>query len=158
MTTAAFRKEVARCFPHVKVSVRTIAFTDLARRSAPCLTITGARSAFEVQAINELAQRAGIVPDKTVRNFAEGSLPAWRKGVGENPAGDRQRWYLGDAAYMRLMTWVNGSTQKPPTWPGIILELTFNPKQEKAADALAKDLRELISRHLKNGGLRQTGA
>jgi len=66
MTVAEFRKRVRAEFPHVKVSVRTVGFHDLARCSAKCLTIKGDRKG-EAGVINGYARRAGVVPDGNVR-------------------------------------------------------------------------------------------
>ncbi len=69
MQLKAFRSMVRSTFPHVKVSVRTVGFQDLARCDAKCLTVLGDRSFDELQAINAWAAEAGIVPDKALRTY-----------------------------------------------------------------------------------------
>lgn len=69
MTVNEFRKYVKTGFPHVKVSVKTVSFMDLARDSAKCLTITGDRSSEERKAINTAAKEAGILPDSNIRFY-----------------------------------------------------------------------------------------
>lgn len=60
MTTAEFRKAIKTQFPHVKASITTISFMDLARDSRKCLTVTGDRPG-DMQTINALAKTAGIL-------------------------------------------------------------------------------------------------
>ncbi len=69
MTVSEFRKTVKTRFPHVKISVRTIGFADLARDRAKCLTVSGERSIEELKEINELAKLAGILPDTSIRSY-----------------------------------------------------------------------------------------
>ena len=57
-----FRKEVKRQWPHVKVSIRTISFADLARDSAKFVTITGQSGPEEYRPIADLARKAGLIP------------------------------------------------------------------------------------------------
>lgn len=75
MTEQQFRKTVREQFPHVRVSIRTISFADLARTSARRIFVTGDRSFEEVIAINTLARDAGFLPDNAVRVMPEGDQP-----------------------------------------------------------------------------------
>ena len=68
MTVTEFRKQVKTTYPHVKVSVRTVSFQDLARCSRLCLSVSGERKG-ELAAINALAKEAGILPDGNVRFY-----------------------------------------------------------------------------------------
>lgn len=70
LTVAEFRKEVKVGWPYVKVRVQTVGFVDLARESRKCLTVEGDRKG-DLQHINSLARRAGIVPDGNIRCFKE---------------------------------------------------------------------------------------
>lgn len=74
LTTSEFRKRVREAYPHVKVSVRTTDFTDLARSKAKCLEVTGDRNIDELVQINAWATEAGILPDRNVRSYAHLSL------------------------------------------------------------------------------------
>ena len=67
MTITEFRRLVRTRFPHVKASVRTVGFTDLARASAKCLAVEGDRGYEELRQINAWAKEAGIVPDGNIR-------------------------------------------------------------------------------------------
>lgn len=71
MTVAELRKRVRAGYPHVKISVRTVGFQDLARQDAKCLTIKGDRSVDELAAINDWAREAGVVPDGNARFYGE---------------------------------------------------------------------------------------
>ena len=66
MTIAEFRKKVKTQYPHVKVSIRTVSFADLARDEKKCLTVSGDHSG-ELAQINAWAREAGIVPDGNIR-------------------------------------------------------------------------------------------
>jgi hypothetical protein len=68
MTTAEFRKKVKSVFPHVTVSIRTVSFSDLARCSRKCLTISGDRPG-ELRQINDWAREAEIIPDGNIRCY-----------------------------------------------------------------------------------------
>jgi hypothetical protein len=68
MTIAEFRKRVKHDFPHVTITVRTVNFSDLARASRACLTVTGDAPG-ECGTINQWAREAGIVPDGNIRCF-----------------------------------------------------------------------------------------
>ena len=63
-----FRKKVKEVYPHVKVSIRTVSFQDLARADRKCLTVSGDRQG-ELQQINAWAKDAGIIPDGNIRFF-----------------------------------------------------------------------------------------
>ena len=65
LTVAEFRKEVKVGWPYVKVSVRTVGFVDLARASRKALRVVGDRPG-DLQHINALAKKAGILPDSRV--------------------------------------------------------------------------------------------
>ncbi len=71
MTTAEFRRKAREAYPHIKVRVRTVDFTDLARTKKKCLTIEGDRSIDEVVKVNGWAREAGIVPDGNARLYKE---------------------------------------------------------------------------------------
>jgi hypothetical protein len=66
MTTIEFRKKVKEAYPHVKISIRSVSFSDLARGSAKCLTVTKDKDG-EIIAINAWAKEAGIIPDGNIR-------------------------------------------------------------------------------------------
>ena len=66
MTIGEFRKQVKATYPHVKVSIRTVSFSDLGRGSRACLTVTGDRPG-ECGKINAWAREAGILPDGNIR-------------------------------------------------------------------------------------------
>ncbi len=68
MTVAEFRKRVKTTYPHVKVSVRTVSFVDLARCSRLCLSVDGEREG-ELAQINAWAREAGIIADTSVRFY-----------------------------------------------------------------------------------------
>ena len=68
LSTADFRRAVKTSFPHAKVSIRTVSFSDLARCSKQCLTVTGDRRG-ELALINQWARRAGVLPDGNIRCF-----------------------------------------------------------------------------------------
>jgi hypothetical protein len=70
LTESQFRKEVKIGWPYVKISVRTVGFHDLARSAAKCLTVTGDKRG-DLQHINALAKRAGILPDGNCRFFED---------------------------------------------------------------------------------------
>ena len=72
LTISQFRKGVKTRWPHVKISVRTVSFADLARCSAKCLAVTGEKRgdlAPILAPINELAKQAGIIPDTSLRFY-----------------------------------------------------------------------------------------
>ena len=56
-----FRKKVKATYPHVKVSIRTVSFSDLARASATFATIKGAKYD-EWRQIETWAREAGVIP------------------------------------------------------------------------------------------------
>lgn len=66
MTPSEFRHIVKTRWPHVRVNIRTVSFSDLARGDAKCLRVTGDRGG-EIAEINKLAAEAGIVPDGNIR-------------------------------------------------------------------------------------------
>lgn len=68
ITTAEFRRSVKNSFPHVEVTIRTVSFSALARCSRKCLKVNGERRG-ELQYINELARRAGLIPDGNIRCY-----------------------------------------------------------------------------------------
>lgn len=68
ITTAEFRRAVKNSFPHVTVTIRTVGFSDLARVSRKCLTVTNERRG-ELPLINQWAERAGLIPDKNIRCY-----------------------------------------------------------------------------------------
>jgi len=70
ISTADFRRAIKNSFPHVKVSIRTVSFQDLARCSKQCLTVKGDRRG-ELGLINQWASRAGIIPDGNIRCFPQ---------------------------------------------------------------------------------------
>ena len=69
MTIATFRRMVRELYPHVKVTVRAVDFTDLARVTKKCLTVSGDRDSIELSTINGWAKQAGIVPDGNLRFY-----------------------------------------------------------------------------------------
>jgi len=69
MSLAEFRKLVRTNYPHIKISVRTVSFADLARASAKCLTVEKAQSAQELAQVNAWAKAAGVLPDTSLRSF-----------------------------------------------------------------------------------------
>lgn len=70
MTVFQFRKQVREHYPHLRVTVRTVSFMDLARGGAQCLTIVGRmQSAAEHGQVNTWAKEAGILPDGSVRVY-----------------------------------------------------------------------------------------
>ena len=71
MTIAEFRKNVKASYPHIKVSVKTVSFADLARAERKCLTITGDRNREELAQVNAWAKEAGILPDGSIRFYKE---------------------------------------------------------------------------------------
>lgn len=73
MTVSELRRNVRQTFPHVTIKVRTVSFVDLARASRQALTITGDRSAAEVETINGWAREAGILPDGNIRFYHQES-------------------------------------------------------------------------------------
>jgi hypothetical protein len=68
MTTTEFRREVKVGWPYVTVRIRTVSFSDLARGSAKCLTVSGDKRG-DLQHINALAKQAGILPDGNCRIY-----------------------------------------------------------------------------------------
>lgn len=68
MSLNEFRNEVRLGWPYVRVTVRAVGFSDLARASAKCLTVTGDKRG-DLQHINALAKQAGILPDRNCRCF-----------------------------------------------------------------------------------------
>jgi hypothetical protein len=70
MTIAQFRREVKTCWPHVKIKIRTVGFSDLARASAKCLTVSGDKRG-DLSHINALAKQAGVLPDGNARCFPD---------------------------------------------------------------------------------------
>ncbi len=71
MTIADFRRYVRTFYPHVRVSIRTVSFVDLARTSAKVLTITGDRDSSETSVINKWAKEAGVIPDGNIRYYGK---------------------------------------------------------------------------------------
>lgn len=69
MTISDFRRRVRDRYPHITMKVRTVSFQDLARASAKVLTVDGDRSYAEIAQVNEWAEAAGIVPDRSIRFF-----------------------------------------------------------------------------------------
>lgn len=69
MTERELRAMVKANYPHIKIKIRTVDFTDLARRSAKCLTVIGDKNANELLYINTAARQAGIVPDGNIRIY-----------------------------------------------------------------------------------------
>lgn len=69
MTIPMFRKYVRTFYPHVKLSIRTVHFTDLARASKKCLTMSGDRDTMETQVVNGWAKEAGVLPDNNIRTY-----------------------------------------------------------------------------------------
>jgi hypothetical protein len=67
-TVAEFRRCVKETFPHVKIQIRTISFTDLARGDAKALTVIGDHPG-ELAQINELASKSYILGDNNIRVF-----------------------------------------------------------------------------------------
>ncbi len=67
MTTHAFRTLVRTHYPHVKVTVKTVSFQDLARSDAKCLTVSGDKTRVELAQINRWAKEAGVLPDTSLR-------------------------------------------------------------------------------------------
>ena len=76
-TITEFRKMVKTCYPHVKVSIKTVGFSDLARVDVKCLTVTGDKPG-ELSQINTWAREAGIIPDRNIR-FVSPRIPAFDK-------------------------------------------------------------------------------
>ena len=68
MTVSEFRKKVKTDYPHIKISIKTASFSDLARAEKKCLTVEGDREG-ELAQINEWAQEAGIIRDTNIRFF-----------------------------------------------------------------------------------------
>jgi hypothetical protein len=60
MTVSEFRKAVKQRWPHVKISIRTVSFQDLARDSAKFVTVEGDLPG-EFPAIKTLAKEAGLL-------------------------------------------------------------------------------------------------
>ena len=69
MTEHEVRREVKALYPHFKLTIRTVHFSDLARASRKCLKIEGDRNAAEVLDINLMARSAGIIPDGNLRFY-----------------------------------------------------------------------------------------
>ena len=69
MSLAEFRKLVRTNYPHIKISIRTVSFADLARASAKCLTVEKAQSVQEFAQVNAWAKAAGVLPDTSLRSF-----------------------------------------------------------------------------------------
>ena len=69
MTIIQMRALVRDRFPHVRISVKTVSFEDLARGESKCLTITGEKSAAELQLINQWAKDCGVLPDTSLRFY-----------------------------------------------------------------------------------------
>lgn len=65
-----FRRKVKEKYPHVKISIRTVGFSDLARASKKALTVSGERQG-ELAEINAWAKEAGILPDSNIRFYKE---------------------------------------------------------------------------------------
>ena len=77
LTIPQFRKQVRTRWPHVRVTVHAASFADLARGEAKALTISNA-SAAEAEEINQLAKRANILPDGSIRIVEEDEAPEER--------------------------------------------------------------------------------
>lgn len=69
MTEQELRGIVKQRYPHIRISIRTVSFSDLARCERKCLTITGDRAIEEVRAINEMAKAMGIIRDCNLRVY-----------------------------------------------------------------------------------------
>lgn len=70
MTVFQFRQRVREHYPHLRVTVRTVSFSDLARAGARCLTIVGRMQCWEEHAqVNTWAREAGILADTSVRVY-----------------------------------------------------------------------------------------
>jgi hypothetical protein len=69
MTTHELRKLVRQSYPHIKVSIKTVSFQDLARADAKFLYVEGAKELSELQQINQWAKEAGVIPDTSIRVF-----------------------------------------------------------------------------------------
>jgi len=68
LTIKDFRKEIKVCWPYVKITIRTVDFSNLARVHKKCLTVHGDRKG-DLQHINALAEKAGILRDGNLRWF-----------------------------------------------------------------------------------------
>jgi hypothetical protein len=66
MNISQFRKAVKTEFPHVKISIRTVNFQDLARDSKKFLTVNNENQE-ELITINAWAREVGIMPDTNIR-------------------------------------------------------------------------------------------
>ena len=69
LTIAEFRKKVKQQFPHVKLSIRTVSFQDLARCSRKCLELANMQSFTEHGTINDWARQAGVIPDTSIHGY-----------------------------------------------------------------------------------------
>jgi len=69
MTINELRKYVKEKYPHIKITVKTLSFQDLARCSKKCLNISGDTCWQECKDINDKAEEMGIVPDGNVRCY-----------------------------------------------------------------------------------------
>jgi hypothetical protein len=69
LTIADLRRNVKKQYPHVKISIRTVSFQDLARCSRKCLEISQAKGIDEIIAINAWAKQAGVIQDSSMRFF-----------------------------------------------------------------------------------------
>ncbi len=65
LSVADFRRHVRAGWPYVTVSIRTVGFVDLARASRKVLRVSGDRPG-DLQHINTLAAKAGILPDSRI--------------------------------------------------------------------------------------------
>lgn len=54
------RRKIKEKYPHVKVSIRTVSFSDLARAEAKFATLTGAAPA-DWKQIKDWASQAGVI-------------------------------------------------------------------------------------------------
>ena len=67
----AFRKAMKRDYPHLKISVRKVSFSDLARGEAYRVSVGPGATVSDLHWINKSAKEAGILPDQSVRTFAK---------------------------------------------------------------------------------------
>jgi hypothetical protein len=74
MTEFEFRKTVKSQYPHVKIKIKTVSFSDLARVSKKVLTVEGEKDHLELKAINDMARELNIVPDISIRFYQEEAI------------------------------------------------------------------------------------